>query len=175
MFLAASIALASILSLSKFTVNSAPVTARQGRVAQFCTGDLFGGVCTPLNGTSCTNTPGVESLVLNRDANCQAFPLPDCAFNSTQSALQVFSDISLHLAGKGIQSVQCVENAGTENGNPVGSAAALAQEVADSDASQGIVIDPPANCTEGPVEASPEEQASAAANGIVLSGPVTCT
>jgi hypothetical protein len=43
-------------------------------VSQFCTGPAFRGVCTPLNGTSCTNTPGIQSLILNPDADCLAFP-----------------------------------------------------------------------------------------------------
>ncbi|KAJ7321559.1 hypothetical protein DFH08DRAFT_818420 [Mycena albidolilacea] len=28
------------------------------------------GICTPLNGSSCTNTPDIQSLVLNQDADC---------------------------------------------------------------------------------------------------------
>jgi hypothetical protein len=86
-----------------------------------------------------------------------------------------FSDTSLHLEGQGIQSVQCVEKPGTENGFVAGSAEAIAQEVADEDASEGFVPAPPANCTEGPVPLSPEEIASDEADGFEPSGPITCT
>ncbi|KAJ6529599.1 hypothetical protein B0H19DRAFT_1192898 [Mycena capillaripes] len=172
MFFSASIALASMLSLSKITVNSAPVVGRDV-VPQACTQPLFRGLCTPLNGTSCTNTLGVLSLVLNRDANCAAFPLPDCEIGV--GALEQFSDDSLDLTGKIIQSVQCFENPGTVNGFTAGSEADIEQEQADEEAANGFVPTPPANCTPGPITASPEEQAEADANGVVLSGPVTRT
>ncbi|KAJ7442043.1 hypothetical protein FB451DRAFT_1377130 [Mycena latifolia] len=115
MFFSASIALTSILSFSKITVNSAPVTGRS-LVQQACTLPAFSSACTPLNGTVCTNTPGIQSLLLNADADCAAFTLPDCQFTPDQPALEEFSDTSEHLEGLGIQSVQCFENAGTVNG-----------------------------------------------------------
>ncbi|KAJ6554163.1 hypothetical protein B0H19DRAFT_1071592 [Mycena capillaripes] len=141
MFLSASIALASILSLYKISVHSAPVVARDV-VPQACTQPLFGGVCTPLNGTECTNTPGVLSLILNRDADCAAFPLPDCQIGV--GALEQFSDDSFDLTGKGIQSVQCFENAGTVNGFTEGSEADIEQEKFDE--ANGVPT-PPVNCT----------------------------
>lgn len=101
--------------------------------------------------------------------------LADCLFNPGQGALEQFADDSQNLAALGIQSVQCFENVGTVDGLTAGSPEANAQEVADSDAADGFVPSPPLNCTEGPVPASPEEQAQAAADGVILSGPVTCT
>ncbi|KAJ6567940.1 hypothetical protein DFH09DRAFT_1080857 [Mycena vulgaris] len=190
MFFPALIAIASVLSLSKISVTSAPVV-RPGSirscavpdkrsfqtvrdvVPQACTLPFGGGVCTPLNGTSCTNTPGIQSLILNLDADCAAFPLPDCEVG--QGALEQFSDDSQHLEGKGIQSVQCFENVGTVNGATAGSPEDIAQEAADADEAEGIVRIPPPNCVEGPVQVSPEQQAEADADGIVLSGPITCT
>ncbi|KAJ7661152.1 hypothetical protein B0H17DRAFT_1212339 [Mycena rosella] len=132
MFFTAWIALASIPSLSTFTVNSAPVTVRD-IVPQFCTLPLGGGVCTPLNGTECTNTPGIQSLLLNTDADCAAFPSPDCTFaGSGKPVLEQFSDDSQHLEGKGIQSVQCFENVGTANGFTIGSEADLETQAIDA-------------------------------------------
>ncbi|KAF7341424.1 hypothetical protein MVEN_01879500 [Mycena venus] len=172
MFSAALIAFAFVLSLSKLNVNSAPVKTV---VPQFCTGPVFQGVCTPLNGTSCTNTPGIQSLILNPDADCSAFPLPNCKFNIDQAVLELFSDTEEELGGKGIQSVQCVEVPGTVNGFTAGSPADIAQEAADFAAANGIDVSPPVKCVEGPVQATPEEIALADANGITLSGPVTCS
>ncbi|KAF7342470.1 hypothetical protein MVEN_01836500 [Mycena venus] len=137
MFFSASIALASILSLSKFAVNSAPVTARTV-VPQFCTGVNGTGTCTPLDGTSCTETPGIQSLVLNRDADCAAFPLPNCDFNVDQAVLELFSDDSQDIGDKGIQSVQCFENEGTVNGFTAGSSFDIDQEAAD--AANGVLV-----------------------------------
>ncbi|KAJ6496306.1 hypothetical protein C8R45DRAFT_1072536 [Mycena sanguinolenta] len=137
MFFSASIALASILSVSNFAVNSAPVTSRS-LVEQFCTGTNGTGTCTPLNGEACTNTPGIQSLILNADADCAAFPLPNCDFNFGQSVLELFSDDSQSLGDKGIQSVQCFDNAGTVNGFTKGSSADIEQEAADEAA--GIAI-----------------------------------
>ncbi|KAJ7112511.1 hypothetical protein C8R44DRAFT_882281 [Mycena epipterygia] len=134
MFFAASIALVSMLALSQITVNSAPVSLRSV-VPQACTLPSGGGTCTPLNGTSCTNTPGVQSLILNPDADCAAFPLPDCTFNSGQVVLEQFSDDSQNL--QGIQSVQCFENVGTVDGFTAGSEADLENEKIDAKA--GII------------------------------------
>ncbi|KAJ6522236.1 hypothetical protein DFH09DRAFT_1424094 [Mycena vulgaris] len=124
---------------------AAPVTVRDV-VPQACTLPFGGGVCTPLNGTSCTNTPGIQSLILNLDADCAAFPLPDCEVG--QGALEQFSDDSQHLEGKGIQSVQCFENVGTVNGATAGSPEDIAQEAADADEAEGIVRIPPPNCAD---------------------------
>ncbi|KAJ7661153.1 hypothetical protein B0H17DRAFT_1144756 [Mycena rosella] len=92
-------------------------TARQGQIVivpQFCTLPLGGGLYTRLNGTTYTNTPGIQSPILISDADCAAFPSPDCQFiDSGKPVLEQFSDDSQHLEGKGIQSVQCFENVGT--------------------------------------------------------------
>ncbi|KAJ7844921.1 hypothetical protein B0H14DRAFT_988565 [Mycena olivaceomarginata] len=127
MFFSASMALASLLSLSQLTVNSAPVT--RAIVDAFCTGV---GECRPLAGVGlCTNTPNIVSLVLNADADCAAFPLPDCQFDAGSGVLELFSDDSQNLRGKGIQSVQCFDNAGTVNGFTAGSEADIEQEAVD--------------------------------------------
>ncbi|KAJ7690986.1 hypothetical protein B0H17DRAFT_1201335 [Mycena rosella] len=122
--------------MSPFTVNSAPVTIRDV-IPQFCTLPLGTGICTPLNGTACTNTPGIQSLILNSDADCAAFPSPDCQFiDSGKPVLEQFSDDSQHLEGKGIQSVQCFENIGTVNGITAGTPEDIAQE--EEDAANGV-------------------------------------
>ncbi|KAK7019623.1 hypothetical protein R3P38DRAFT_3199289 [Favolaschia claudopus] len=71
MFFSASIAVVSALSLSAF---SAPLASRARLNPQFCTGTNGSGTCKPITLESCTNTPGVQSLVLNADADCAAFP-----------------------------------------------------------------------------------------------------
>ncbi|KAJ7436428.1 hypothetical protein FB451DRAFT_1454753 [Mycena latifolia] len=119
--------------------------------------------------------PGLQSLMLNPDADCAAFTLPDCQFTPDQPALEEFSDTSEHLEGLGIQSVQCFENAGTVNGFTQGSPEDIAQEQADEDAADGIVLTPPANCTEGPIDISADQQREDDADGIVVSGPITCS
>ncbi|KAJ7478532.1 hypothetical protein FB451DRAFT_1453167 [Mycena latifolia] len=156
---------------------AAQIDTQTGRsvVQQACTLPVFGGTCTPLNGTACTNTPGLQSLMLNPDADCAAFTLPDCQFTPDQPALEEFSDTSEHLEGLGIQSVQCFENAGTVNGFTQGSPEDIAQEQADEDAADGIVLTPPANCTEGPIDISADQQREDDADGIVVSGPITCS
>ncbi|KAJ7155059.1 hypothetical protein C8R46DRAFT_1196619 [Mycena filopes] len=142
MFFSASIAVVSILSLSYTAVHSAPVRPRTV-VQQACTGINGTGVCTPLNtGDACTNTPGLQSLILNPDADCFAFPLPNCDFDVHDSQLhpvrEQFSDDSFDLSGKGIQSVQCPEVEGTVNGFTAGSAEDVEQEKADKAA--GIAV-----------------------------------
>ncbi|KAJ7183689.1 hypothetical protein C8R46DRAFT_1027363 [Mycena filopes] len=181
MFTTALIAFASVLLLS---VNSAPVHyyprddagltfTLPAFVPQFCTQPELGGTCTPLKDAACTSTPNVQSLSLAEDAQCTVFTTPDC----TGPALPQpqFSDNSLDLSKLNIQSVNCAEVAGTVNGLQAGSAASIAHQQADSEAANGIVSQPAGNCTEGAVNATPEEQAAAKANGIELSGPVTCT
>ncbi|KAJ6529601.1 hypothetical protein B0H19DRAFT_1242679 [Mycena capillaripes] len=178
MLFAASIALASFIAFSKITVNSAPLNVRT-IVQQACTGPTGRGTCIPLrgtNGTLCTNTPGLQSLLLNRDADCSAFPQPNCKFDPvTEFVIELFSDDSDDLGNRNIQSVQCAQAIGTVNGFTAGSDADIAQEKADFAAANGLEVDPLPHCTEGPVTATPEEQAQADANGITLSGPVTCT
>ncbi|KAJ7155061.1 hypothetical protein C8R46DRAFT_1356330 [Mycena filopes] len=184
MFVTASIAFASLLFLPHIAVRSAPVRRDTGTtpfhldlppfIPQACTGPTFAGDCTPINGTACTNAPGsaIVSLSVAEDASCTVFTQPNCQSPTPQKQ---FSDNSFDLSALGIQSVQCVEDKGTVNGLQAGSAESIAHQTADEQAADGFVPSPPANCTEGPVTASAEEQASAAANGVVLSGPVTCT
>ncbi|KAJ6496193.1 hypothetical protein C8R45DRAFT_985189 [Mycena sanguinolenta] len=140
MFFSASIALASILSLSRFTVHSAPVTPRATAITeQWCTGPNGTGDCTPLAASNtCTETPGIQSLILNADADCAAFPLPNCDFNGDQAVLELFSDDSQSIGGKGIQSVNCGDFAGTVNGFTKGSSFDIAQEAQDE--ANGIAI-----------------------------------
>ncbi|KAJ7832678.1 hypothetical protein B0H14DRAFT_3871910 [Mycena olivaceomarginata] len=130
MFFAASIALAlaSVLSLS----SSAPIAVRSFAQQQVCTGPQGGGTCTPIADT-CTNTPDIQSLLLNVDADCAGFPLPNCQFNTGQTVLELFSDDSQFLGGKGIQSVLCSNIAGTVNGFTAGSAEDLQQEAEDEE------------------------------------------
>ncbi|KAJ7834707.1 hypothetical protein B0H14DRAFT_3461868 [Mycena olivaceomarginata] len=95
MFCSASIVIASFLSLSSFSVNSAPVNGGARVVQQFCIGPNGTGTCTPLNGTSCTNTRGIQSLILNADSDCSGFPLVGCDFRvEDQFVLDLFSDES---------------------------------------------------------------------------------
>ncbi|KAJ7861460.1 hypothetical protein B0H14DRAFT_2576037 [Mycena olivaceomarginata] len=181
MFFAASIALTFVLSFSKITdasfqtIEDRLQTVRNV-VPQFCTGPVFRGVCTSINGTSCTNTPGIQSLILNPDADCYAYPQPDCKFDAiNQFVKELFSDQEEELGSEGIQSVQCFEVAGTVNGFTAGSPEDIEQEAIDFAAANGEEFTPPPKCTQGPVQATPEEQRLADANGITLSGPVTCT
>ncbi|KAJ7306329.1 hypothetical protein DFH08DRAFT_944886 [Mycena albidolilacea] len=139
MFFSASIAIASVLSLSTFTVRSAPLSARARVVEQFCTGPNGSGTCTPLAASgACTNTPGIQSLVLNADADCAAFPLPNCDFNVDQVVFEQFSDDSQDIGDKGFQSVLCSTVDGTVNGFTAGSSFDLDQEAADK--AKGIEI-----------------------------------
>ncbi|KAF7365953.1 hypothetical protein MVEN_00470700 [Mycena venus] len=138
MLFPASIALVSLLSL--LTANSAPVEVR-AVVQQFCTGPNGTGTCTPLNGADCTNTPGIASLILNRDADCAAFPLPDCKFGFEEGdapVKELFSDDSQNIAGEGIQSVSCDNVAGTVNGFTAGSSFDIEQEK--EDAANGVLV-----------------------------------
>ncbi|KAJ6480552.1 hypothetical protein C8R47DRAFT_1322489 [Mycena vitilis] len=137
MFFAASIALASILSLSYTAVHSAPISTR-AVTQQFCTLPNGGGTCTPLNGDACTNTPGIQSLILNRDADCAAFPLPNCDFGAGQAVHELFSDDSQNIAGQGFQSIQCSNVEGTVNGFTAGSSFDIDQEKADEAA--GVLV-----------------------------------
>ncbi|KAF7336966.1 hypothetical protein MVEN_02133000 [Mycena venus] len=135
MFFSASIALALASILSP--PSSAPVTSRTFQ-QQVCTGPQGGGSCTPLANV-CTNTPGIQSLILNLDADCAGFPLPNCQFNTGQTVLELFSDDSQFLGGKGIQSVLCSNIAGTVNGFTAGSPEDLAQEAVDQE--NGVFFD----------------------------------
>ncbi|KAJ6563954.1 hypothetical protein B0H19DRAFT_1140085 [Mycena capillaripes] len=128
------IALASILSIS----SSAPI-AKRTIVQQVCTGAQGGGVCTPLNGPSCTNTPGIQSLLLNLDADCAGFPEPNCQFSTGQIVLELFSDDSQFLGGRGIQSVMCSNIEGTINGFTAGSPQDLEQQAIDQE--NGVFFD----------------------------------
>ncbi|KAJ7923631.1 hypothetical protein B0H13DRAFT_1864775 [Mycena leptocephala] len=91
-----------------------------------------GGSCTALADV-CTNTPGIQSLILNLDADCAGFPLPDCKFNSGQAVVELFSDDSDFLGSKGIQSVLCSNIDGTVNGFTAGSAEDREQEAVDEE------------------------------------------
>ncbi|KAJ7814197.1 hypothetical protein B0H14DRAFT_3477191 [Mycena olivaceomarginata] len=114
MFCSASIVIASFLSLSSFSVNSAPVNGGARVVQQFCSGPNGTGTCTPLNGTSCTNTPGIQSLILNADSDCSGFP------------------------GEGILSVSCETIDGLVTGFTTGTPEDIAQEAKDT--KNGIAI-----------------------------------
>ncbi|KAJ7746121.1 hypothetical protein DFH07DRAFT_962998 [Mycena maculata] len=190
MFFVASIALASILSLSNVAVNSAPVALRQAEtVQQACSLPNGGGICSPIAIGGCTNTPGVQSLILNPDADCSAFPSPDCTFAPGQGALEEFSDTTQNLAGLGIQSVKCFDNVGTVDGFTAGSPQDITNEANDAvngiidrrdeffpgDPAEGIPPFTSPNCTEAPAVVDPALAAEAAANGITIDGPVTCT
>ncbi|KAK7038598.1 hypothetical protein R3P38DRAFT_2615788 [Favolaschia claudopus] len=135
MFFSASIAVLSVLSLSAL---SAPLASRARVNPQFCTGTNGSGTCKPITLESCTNTPGVQSLVLNADADCAAFPLPNCDFNAGQAVFEQFSDDSQSIGAKKIQSVLCFENEGTVNGFTKGSKEDLETEAADR--AKGIEI-----------------------------------
>ncbi|KAJ7635542.1 hypothetical protein DFH06DRAFT_1479164 [Mycena polygramma] len=136
MFFSASIALASILSFSYTAVNSAPLAIRE-TTQTFCTLPNGGGACTPLNASGvCTNTPNMQSLVLNQDADCAAFTAPDCVNEGGVS--EEFSDTSQNLAAKGFQSVQCFNNVGFVNGFSKGSTADVEQEAVDEAA--GVLV-----------------------------------
>ncbi|KAJ7112805.1 hypothetical protein C8R43DRAFT_1138722 [Mycena crocata] len=138
MFFAASIALASLLAVSKITVNSAPVTLRNVAVQQACTLPSGGGIWIPLIGSNCTNTPGLRSLVLNLDADCAVFPLPDCEFiGSDRPIHKSFSDDSQNLDAD-FQSVQCFNNVGTVNGFTAGTPQDLAPE--ERDKAAGVFV-----------------------------------
>ncbi|KAJ7814220.1 hypothetical protein B0H14DRAFT_2850792 [Mycena olivaceomarginata] len=111
MFFSVLITVASLLALSKFTVHSAPVTARDV-VNQFCTGINGTGTCTPLDGELCTNTAGIGSLILGTGVDCIAYVLTTCESEVGQSTvLDQFSN----LTGLGIQSVECSVNLGNLN------------------------------------------------------------
>ncbi|KAJ7635543.1 hypothetical protein DFH06DRAFT_1303057 [Mycena polygramma] len=139
MFFSASIALASVLFLSYTTVNSAPVAVREF-TQTFCTLPNGGGDCTPLNASGvCTNTPNMQSLVLNQDADCAAFTATDCDA-SQGSVIEEFSDDSQNLAGKGFQSVVCYNLVGFVNGAAKGSPEDIAQEKIDKAA--GVLVPP---------------------------------
>jgi hypothetical protein len=104
------------------------------------------------------------------------FSQPDCKFDAiNQFVKELFSDQEEELGSEGIQSVQCFEVAGTVNGFTAGSPEDIEQEAIDFAAANGEEFTPPPKCTQGPVQATPEEQRLADANGITLSGPVTCT
>ncbi|KAJ7663405.1 hypothetical protein DFH06DRAFT_1471334 [Mycena polygramma] len=138
MFFPASIALASILSFSYTAVNSAPVAIRE-TTQTFCTLPNGGGTCTPIKASGvCTNTPNMQSLVLNQDADCAAFTAPDCDGTQPFSAFEEFSDDSQDLADKGFQSVRCFNNVGSVNGIAKGSAEDVEQEAADEAA--GVLV-----------------------------------
>ncbi|KAJ6496141.1 hypothetical protein C8R45DRAFT_926658 [Mycena sanguinolenta] len=137
MFFSASIAVASFFALSKFTVHSAPVTPR-GIIEQWCTGPDGNGNCTVIPANTCTETPGIQSLILNADADCAAFPLPNCSFTGTQAVLDLFSDDSQSVGDRGIQSVNCVDLAGIVNGFTKGTSIDIAQEAQDK--ANGIAI-----------------------------------
>ncbi|KAJ7451246.1 hypothetical protein B0H11DRAFT_315143 [Mycena galericulata] len=189
MFFTASIALASTLLLSNVAVNSAPVVLRQVNIQQACSLPNGAGICSPINIGKCTNTPGVQSLVLNPDAECAAFPAPDCTLPVGQGALEEFSDTAQNLAGLGIQSVQCFDDAGTVDGFTAGSPQDITNEANDAvngivdrrdeffpgDPAEGIPPFTAPNCTEAPAVVDPALAAEAAANGITIDGPVTCT
>ncbi|KAF8191006.1 hypothetical protein K438DRAFT_1762931 [Mycena galopus ATCC 62051] len=131
MLSSALIAMASLLSLQ---------TARDF-VNQFCTGINGTGTCTTLTlDDSCTNTTGVQSLVLQADAACQVFPQAGCAFTfGSTPVLQEFSDISRDLTSLGvISSIKCLEDVGTVNGFQAGSPQDIAQEAKDT--AEGIPI-----------------------------------
>ncbi|KAJ7314790.1 hypothetical protein DFH08DRAFT_972527 [Mycena albidolilacea] len=133
----ASIALVSVLSL--ITVNSAPV--ERAVTQQFCTGVNGTGTCTPLNGADCTNTPGVASLILNRDADCDAFPQADCKFGFEEGdapVQELFSDDSQDIRNLGILSVSCGNFPGTVNGFTAGSSFDIEQEK--TDAAKGVLV-----------------------------------
>ncbi|KAF8135840.1 hypothetical protein K438DRAFT_1997316 [Mycena galopus ATCC 62051] len=141
MFFSASIALA-LLSLSGIAVYSAPLNIRD-TVQQACTGPNGSGTCTPLNGDACLNTPNLGSLILNRDADCGGYPLPDCNFinpdGTVASAVrEIFSDTSQNVAGLGIQSVSCGNSPGTVNGFTAGSPEDISQEA--DDAAAGVLV-----------------------------------
>ncbi|KAK6992826.1 hypothetical protein R3P38DRAFT_2801526 [Favolaschia claudopus] len=133
MFLPASIALLSFLSLSSFTISAPLTTRKQPFNPLFCTGTGRDRVCRPLNqnGKECTNTPGITSLVLSKDADCFAFPQPNCDFNVHQAVKNFFSDTQEDLGGEGIQSVQCSQDIGTVNGFTAGSEQDIAQQKVD--------------------------------------------
>ncbi|KAJ6574466.1 hypothetical protein B0H19DRAFT_1063420 [Mycena capillaripes] len=129
MFLSVLITVASLLTLSKFTVHSAPVVRcpcrmssksphSRGRqtardvVNQFCTGINGTGTCTPLDGELCTNTAGIGSLILGTGVDCIAYVLSTCESEVGQiTVLDQFSN----LTGLGIQSVECSVNLGNLN------------------------------------------------------------
>ncbi|KAJ6475124.1 hypothetical protein C8R47DRAFT_1143591 [Mycena vitilis] len=138
MLFSASIALASILSLSYTAVNSAPVAIREF-TQTFCTLPNGGGTCTPLNASGvCTNTPNMQSMVLNQDADCAAFLAPDCVNEGGVS--EEFSDTSQNLADKGFQSVRCFNNVGFVNGAAKGSPEDIETEAEDKAA--GVLAPP---------------------------------
>ncbi|KAK7019618.1 hypothetical protein R3P38DRAFT_3273369 [Favolaschia claudopus] len=130
MLFSASIAVVSVLSLSAFTAHSAPLAPRRV-IPQFCTGTNGGGICEPINIGSCTETPDVQSLILNADADCVAFHFPNCKGSSGEAPFELFSDDSQSIGGRRVKSVSCDEFEGTVNGFTKGSAADIEQEAAD--------------------------------------------
>ncbi|KAJ7754650.1 hypothetical protein DFH07DRAFT_959675 [Mycena maculata] len=138
MLFVASITFASVLLLSNVAVNSSPVALRQLENTQLaCSLPNSGGICSPIGIGGCTNTPGVQSLVLDADADCAAFRAPDCTFPVGQGTLEEFSDTAQNLAGLGIQSVQCFVNTGTVDGFTAGTPQDITNEA--NDAVNGIV------------------------------------
>jgi hypothetical protein len=122
-------------------------------VPQFCTGPNGTGTWTPLNANGvCTDTPGIQSLIINADADCLAFTCVQIhstwlrSLQLTSSAhncaggipREQFSDDSQDLTGSGIRSVNCDEFPGTVNGFTAGSAIDIAQEAQDT--ANGIAI-----------------------------------
>ncbi|KAK6983940.1 hypothetical protein R3P38DRAFT_2807144 [Favolaschia claudopus] len=81
MFLSASIAVVSVLSLSAFT---APLPPRRVN-PQFCTGTNGSGTCKPINIGSCTETPDVQSLVLNAAKVGCGLSFPNCKSSSGEA------------------------------------------------------------------------------------------
>ncbi|KAJ6541252.1 hypothetical protein DFH09DRAFT_1089534 [Mycena vulgaris] len=134
MFFAASIALTFVLSLSGIAVNSAPLAVRE-IVPQACTGPKGTGTCIPIKGNAeCTNTPGIQSLVLNTDNDCVTFPFPNCDFDSANPAREQFADDSDNLVG--VQSVECSADPAFRNGFAIGSEQDIEQQKIDAVAAQ---------------------------------------
>ncbi|KAJ6564053.1 hypothetical protein B0H19DRAFT_1258561 [Mycena capillaripes] len=118
MLFSASIVLATVVAVAHgHIITTDPplpsVTSRaqsqNGRaiVQQACTLPNGGGVCTPLPDNACADTPGLQSLILNSDTACDAFPLAQCESTPELPVFQQSSDDSSNLVGKGIQSVSC--------------------------------------------------------------------
>ncbi|KAF7329607.1 hypothetical protein MKEN_00223700 [Mycena kentingensis (nom. inval.)] len=98
-------------------VLGAPLSTPHTRAItpQFCTGPLGTGTCSPLNGSECTNTPGIQTLLLNAETQCAGWKLPDCeAAGINDGAYEIYSNTAL--AGLTVQSVECDEFPGTVNG-----------------------------------------------------------
>ncbi|KAJ6458248.1 hypothetical protein C8R45DRAFT_942841 [Mycena sanguinolenta] len=144
MFSPASIAVlvaTALLPLSQITVHSAPVTRATAITEKWCTGPNGTGTCTTLPPDTCTNTPGIQSLILNADADCDVFPLPNCDFDVLNglAVSEFFSDDSQNMGGNGFQSVNCGHVKGTVNGAAVGSPEDKELEAEDTAAGIAIV------------------------------------